>query len=83
MSLPKPATVTVHEQAMTYNKLAPTFPPERMGQWVLIAGMEPQGFFPTAEEAEKAADEQGFDLFNRYIRRVGSPLPFVILMAER
>ena len=83
MSLPKPATVTVHDQAMTYNKLAPTFPPERMGQWVLIAGMESQGFFPTAEEAERAADEKGFDLFNRYIRRVGSPLPFVILMAER
>ena len=83
MSLPKPATVTVHDQAMTYNKLAPTFPPEHKGQWVLIAGMEPQGFFPTAEEAERAADEQGFDLFNRYIRRVGSPLPFVILMAER
>ncbi|MCY3693369.1 MAG: hypothetical protein OXI54_11910 [Chloroflexota bacterium] len=83
MSLPKPATVTVHDQAMTYNKLAPTFPPDRMGQWVLIAGMELLGFFPTAEEAERAADEQGFDLFNRYIRRVGSPLPCVILMAER
>ena len=82
MPLSKPATITVHEQAMTYNELAPSFPPERMGQWVLIAGMEPQGFFSSAAEAEWAADEKGFDLFNRYIRRVGSPLPCVIVMGE-
>ena len=83
MSLQKPVTITVHDQAMTYNELAPSFPPERRGQWVLIAEMEPQGFFATAEAAELAADEQGFDLFNRYIRRIGSPMPCVILMAER
>ena len=83
MSLTKPATITVHDQAMAYNTLAPTFPPESIGQWVLIAGMEPLGFFATAEEAECAADEQGFDLFNRYIRRVGSPLPCVVFMAGR
>ena len=82
MPLPKPATVTVHDQAMTYNKLAPSFPPERIGQWVVVAGMEPLGFFPTAVEAERAAEEQGFDRFNRYIRRVGSPPPWVIFMAE-
>ena len=83
MPLPKPDAITVHDQAMTYNKLAPSFPPERRGQWVLIAGMKPQGFFATAEAAELAADEQGFDLFNRYIRRVGSRPPCVILMADR
>ena len=83
MSLQKPVAITVHDQAMAYNKLAPSFPPERVGQWALIAGMEPQGFFATAEEAEWAADEQGFDLFNRYIRRIGSPLPCVIVMSER
>ena len=83
MALPKPLTVTVLDQAIMYNKLAPAFPPERKGQWVVIAGMEPLGFFATAEEAERAADEQGFDLFNRYIRRVGSPQPSVIVMGER
>ena len=82
MPLSKPAAITVHDQAMTYNKLAPSFPAERRGQWVLIAGMKSQGFFPTAAEAERAADERGFDLFNRYIRRVGSTLPCVIVMGE-
>lgn len=77
----KPVTITVHDQAMTYNALAPSFPPESMGQWVVIAGKKPLGFFDTAKEAERAADEQGFDLFNRYVRRVGSPPPCVIFMA--
>ena len=83
MPLQKPARVTVHDHAITYNALVPSFPPERIGQWVVIAGMAPLGFFHTAEEAERAADEQGFDLFNRYIRRVGSQAPCVIVMPER
>ena len=83
MSMTKPATITVHDQAMAYNALAPSFPPESIGQWVAIAGMEPLGFFDTEEEAERVADEQGFDLFNRYVRRVGSPPPFAIFMAGR
>ena len=83
MSLQKPVTVTVHDQAMAYNHLAPSFPTESLGQWVLIAGLKSLGFYETAEEAERAADDQGFDRFNRYIRRVGSHPPFVIFMADR
>ena len=77
----KPATVTVHDQAIAYNRFAPDFTPETTGQWVLIAGLKPFGFFETAEEAEQAADDKGFDMYNRYIRRVGSPPPFVVFMS--
>ena len=83
MSLQKPVTVTVHDQAMAYNQLAPSFPSERLGQWVVIAGQQSRGFFDTMEEAERAADDQGFDRFNRYIRRVGSAAPFAVFMASR
>ena len=81
--LKKPATVTVHDQALTYDELAPFFPPERVGKWVVIAGQRPLGFFDTSEEAERVAEDQGFDLFNRYIRLVGSSPPLVISMADR
>ena len=64
MSLQKPVTVTVHDQAMAYNHLAPSFPTESLGQWVLIAGLKSLGFYETAEEAERAADDQGFDYPN-------------------
>ena len=83
MSLQKSITVTVHDQAMAYNKLAPSFPPESMGQWVVIAGQQSLGFYDTMEEAERAADDRGFDRFNRYIRRVGSAAPFAVFMAGR
>ena len=82
MSLKKPVTVTVHDQAMAYNRLAPSFPPESLGQWVVIAGLQSLGFYDTMEEAERAADVQGFDRFNRYIRRVGSAAPFAVFMAS-
>ena len=80
--LQKPAAITVHDQALAYDKLAPLFPPERVGKWVVIAEQRPLGFFDTAEEAERAAENQGFDLFNRYIRLVGSKPPLVISMAD-
>ncbi len=81
--LQKPEAVTVLDQAMAYDKLAPFFPPDRVGQWVVIAGLKPLGFFDTAEDAERAAEDQGFDLFNRYIRLVGSNPPPIISMADR
>ena len=82
MSLKKPVRVTVHDQAMVYNRLAPSFPPESLGKWVVIAGLQSLGFYDTMEEAELAADAQGFDCFNRYIRRVGSAAPFAVFMAS-
>ena len=83
MSLQKHVTVTVHDQAMAYNRLAPSFPPDRLGQWVAIADLRLLGFYDTAEEAERAAEDQGFDQFNRYVRRVGSAAPFAVFMADR
>ncbi len=82
MSLQKSVTVTVHDHAMAYNQLAPSFPPESLGRWVVIAGLQPLGFYDTMEEAECAADDLGFDRFNRYIRRVGSAAPFAVFMGR-
>ena len=59
------------DQATKFMELESSMLPEHFGQWVVIADEKILGYFSTIQEADIAASEQGFDIFNRYVHLVG------------